>query len=71
MGSQASNCRILMIDDEPGYFEILSAYVTAEGFTIDYASRGKDGIALTKKEKYDLVLSRGRARILNHSTCAG
>ncbi len=48
--------RILLIDDEEDIQEIISYNLIKEGYEVDTASNGKDGLAFLYQKKYDLVL---------------
>lgn len=47
---------ILIIDDEAGIRKTLSSILTDEGYRVDTASTGEDGIEKIKKQKFSLVL---------------
>ncbi len=49
--------RILVIDDEPTVQEILYDYLSAAGFEVTVAEDGIEGLALYRKEPFDLVLT--------------
>jgi len=48
--------RILLIDDEPDILDFLGYNLTQEGFRIEKASNGLDGIRLAQQFKPDLIL---------------
>ena len=48
--------RILLIDDEPDILEFLGYSLTQEGFAIEKATNGIDGIRLAQEFKPDLIL---------------
>lgn len=48
--------RILLIDNEPDILEFLGYSLTQEGFTIEKATNGVDGIRLAQEFKPDLIL---------------
>jgi DNA-binding response OmpR family regulator len=47
---------ILIIEDEPAMLSGLSDNLEFEGYTVDTAARGDDGLKKLKTESYDLVL---------------
>ncbi|MEK7193675.1 MAG: response regulator [Patescibacteria group bacterium] len=47
---------ILIVDDEPDFREIFSAKLSSEGFNVDTANDGEEGIQKAKKLRPDLVL---------------
>lgn len=48
--------RILVVDDEDKTAAYLSEGLTENGFTVDVANNGQDGLALAIKENYDLII---------------
>jgi CheY-like chemotaxis protein len=48
--------RIVAIDDETGFIEILKDYFTPRGYEIDTATRAVNGIEIIKAKKPDVVL---------------
>lgn len=48
---------LLIVDDERGYREVLSAVFEAEGYAVSTAPHGRAAIAHLKKQPVDLVLS--------------
>lgn len=48
--------RILSIDDETNFTDMLKQYFELRGYEIDVTSRGSEGIDLLKRNKYDVVL---------------
>lgn len=48
--------RILIIEDEPRILGFLKVGLEAEGFTVDGAGNGADGLALARTEPYELVV---------------
>ena len=48
---------ILCVDDEDELLEIIAATFADEGFVVDTASSGNQGIDKMKSKKYDAVLS--------------
>jgi len=51
-----TSARILVIDDEAGIRESLEVLLTLEGYTVEMALDGEEGLALLEKRSYDLVL---------------
>ena len=49
--------KILVVDDEPYVCELLSRWLTAEGYSCDVASNGEAAIELLKREQHHLVVS--------------
>ena len=47
---------ILVMEDDPNIQELIVEFLRAEGYKVDYASDGLEGIQLFKESKYDLVL---------------
>lgn len=47
---------ILVIDDEPIMQEILSDFLGEEGFTVDIAGSGEEGVELAKAKPYDCAI---------------
>jgi DNA-binding NtrC family response regulator len=54
--SRAATSRILVIDDEAGIRESLEVLLTLEGYTVEMALDGEEGLALLERRSYDLVL---------------
>ena len=48
--------RILSIDDETNFTDMLKQYFELRGYEIDVTSRGSEGLDLLKRNKYDVVL---------------
>src|SRR5688572_22993036 len=49
--------KILIVDDEKGYREVLSVVLGAEGYEIATAVHGRAGVAHIKKQQCDLIIS--------------
>lgn len=47
--------KILIIDDEKGIQEMMQYFLSNEGFEVDTADNGKEGVELVKKNKYDFI----------------
>ena len=50
------NARIIIIDDDESIRKILSTILQEEGYTVDTANTGKEGIRKTNDNCYDLAL---------------
>jgi two-component system, response regulator, stage 0 sporulation protein F len=48
--------RIVAIDDETGFIDILQSYFTPRGYEIDTATRAAVGIEIVKQKRPDVVL---------------
>lgn len=48
--------RILSVDDEPGFTEMLRLYFEPRGYLIDTASSGSEAMELLRRKEYDVVL---------------
>ncbi len=48
--------RILVVEDEPSFHEVLSYQLVREGYEVSVAENGDDGLALFEREGADLVL---------------
>lgn len=48
--------RILVVEDEPGISNFLKQGLEEEGYAVDVAENGKDGLELALSEAYDLLL---------------
>jgi two-component system, OmpR family, response regulator len=48
--------RILVIEDEPRILEFLARGLEAEGFSVDGARNGSEGLKRARRDRYDLVL---------------
>jgi len=51
------NEKILLVDDEADFLDILSEFLVDEGFNVSCATNGTDALNLLAKEKFDLLLS--------------
>ncbi len=54
--SSQTTARILIIEDEPDAGEILSKILTEQGFTVEVATSGEEGLKQIQKDSIDLVL---------------
>ncbi len=52
MGSE----KILIIDDEPTFAEMLKVRLEASDYTADVASGGREGLSMLDRRKYNLIL---------------
>ncbi len=52
-----NNERILVIDDSPEILRLFSEYLRTEGYEVDTAENGPQGIGLVEKNFYDLILT--------------
>lgn len=50
------NTSILVMEDDTSIQELIVEFLKAEGYDVDFASDGLEGIQLFKKKEYDLVL---------------
>ena len=48
--------RLLLIDDDTELSSMLSEYLTAEGFTIEHAYNGREGVDLALSKHYDAII---------------
>lgn len=48
--------RLLSIDDETSFSDMLKQYFEPRGYEIDVTSDGSDGLELLRKRKYDVAL---------------
>ena len=51
-----SKARIVIVEDEPDIAEIISYNLVREGFTVEHAENGTEGLALIKHSKPDLAI---------------
>ncbi len=51
------NMRILVVDDEANYCEVLKMILSAKGYQVDTAGDGKEALECMEKNLYDLVVS--------------
>ena len=52
-----NNPKILIVDDEPDILELLSNFLTYEGYQVTTESRGQEAIDLFRSEPFDLVIT--------------
>ncbi len=48
---------IVVVDDEPDLSELLSRWLTAEGYSCDIANSGEEAVRLLEQKEYHLVIS--------------
>ena len=53
---KATGAKILLVDDEPDILEIVGYNLKNEGYQVFTASSGKEGVAIAKEVKPDLIL---------------
>ncbi|MBO7134794.1 MAG: response regulator [Bacteroidales bacterium] len=51
-----NNGSILVVDDEPINFKLLSAILEREGYSVGYASDGHSAIKMAVTNNYDLII---------------
>lgn len=56
---------ILVVEDEPGIAMVCMRTLTAEGFQIDVAVNGQDGLEMWRQKDYDLCISDIRTPQMN------
>lgn len=49
--------RLLLVDDDPGLLKLLGMRLTSEGYTVNTAESGAEGLRVLGREKIDLVIS--------------
>jgi two-component system NtrC family sensor kinase len=49
--------RVLVVDDEPAVVEMVTTVLDGQGWRVDVASGGREGLARLQEARYDLVLS--------------
>jgi signal transduction histidine kinase/CheY-like chemotaxis protein len=53
---QHETTRVLLVDDDPKALELLAAYLPGPGFQVLRACGGREGIALARRERPDLIV---------------
>ena len=48
--------RILSIDDEPNFIDLIKQYFEPRGYNIDVTCESEKGLSLLSEEQYDVVL---------------
>ncbi len=56
MTEGASSIRLLLVDDEVGYLEVLSKRLTHRGFKVTTASSGEEAIRALRNWEFDLAV---------------
>jgi len=51
-----NSIRLLVIDDDRAHVELLSAYLVADGFKVDCASDGEEGVAAALQGEHDALI---------------
>lgn len=51
------NTRILVVDDEQGYCEVLKTILTGKGYAVETCNNGKEALAVLEKSSFDIVIS--------------
>ena len=55
--------RVLLIDDEPFYYKLLSRPMKDAGHEFEYSKTGKDGLAMVTAKNPDVIILDLRYRI--------
>jgi DNA-binding response OmpR family regulator len=55
--TDASESRLLLVEDSADVRTLMTAILEAEGYTVDSASTAEEGLRLMSDRQYDLVLS--------------
>lgn len=48
--------RILVVDDDPRLLHVVAMYLSIEGYEVDTASNGEEGLRLLEQKRPDLVI---------------
>ena len=51
------NTRILVVDDEQGYCEVLKTILTGKGYAVETCNNGKEALTVLEKSSFDIVIS--------------
>jgi len=54
--SESAGFRILYMEDDPGLSVLLQKILARQGYTVDLAANGEEGLARTRSTAYDLLL---------------
>ena len=60
--------KILIVEDELAYLELLKSQLTQKGYSVIEAENGKKGLETAKKEKPDLILLDIRMPVMDGIT---
>lgn len=60
--------KILVVEDEPAYVQLLRSHLTEKGYTVIEANDGKKGLEKAKKENPDLILLDIRMPVMDGMT---
>lgn len=55
--SKHKPARLLLVDDDPGLLKLLGMRLSSEGYTVNTAESGQEGLRILVREKIDLVIS--------------
>ncbi|WNN47629.1 two-component system response regulator GlrR [Siccibacter colletis] len=55
--TQRKPARLLLVDDDPGLLKLLGMRLTSEGYSVETAESGAEGLRVLTREKIDLVIS--------------
>ncbi len=55
-GRRPGRLRALVVDDEPGLVEIVSAYLAREGFAVESAADGEQAVELARRDAPDVIV---------------
>lgn len=70
-GATLIGMRLLLVDDEKRLTDLLTAGLTSEGFAVDVAHDGRDGLWMASESTYDvIVLDVMLPRINGYTVCA-
>ena len=50
------SAKILCVDDDEDYCQLLASYLSAEGFVVDFRHDGQAGFDILNEEKFDLAI---------------
>ncbi|WP_312980292.1 two-component system response regulator GlrR [Atlantibacter sp.] len=55
--TQHKPARLLLVDDDPGLLKLLGLRLTSEGYSVETAESGAEGLKVLAREQIDLVIS--------------
>ncbi|WP_289483960.1 response regulator, partial [Enterobacter sp. E105B] len=55
--TQHKPARLLLVDDDPGLLKLLGLRLTSEGYSVETAASGLEGLRVLGREQIDLVIS--------------